>query len=138
MMKLLKSRHASAEYIGTAVSVLVVVFLIALVINVFSIINVKEKLDVCADQMVRQIQLSGEVNAGTQSLFDRITAECGGITAPRYTVDASYFSGKKIQFGTPFYVTVSAQVTLGGFGKLLPFPLTITAKAAGVSEGYWK
>ena len=64
-------------YIDTVVFILVAVIFIAFILNLFSIISAKQQLDVCADQLTRQIQLAGEVNSTTDSLFiletDRIS-----------------------------------------------------------------
>lgn len=138
MMKILRSKRGEADYITVSILVIVVVMLIALIINVFSIVVTKQKLDMCADQMTRQIQLTGEVNSDTQILFNTITEEIVGITSPHYTVDTVYLSGTKIQLGTAFSVTVTANVNLGGFGEVIRIPLTITSRAAGVSEVYHK
>ena len=117
---------------------MIAVLMIALIINLFSVITAKQKLDLCADQLTRQIQLAGEVNGNTQDLFEHITAEINGLTIPRYTVDTDYYIGRKIQLGTPFYVEMSARVTLGGFGELISIPITLVSRTAGVSEYYWK
>lgn len=138
MIKILRSKRGEADYITVSILVIVVVMLIALIINVFSIVVTKQKLDMCADQMTRQIQLTGEVNADTQTLFNTITEEIVGITSPHYTVDTVYLPGSKIQLGTAFSVTVTANMNLGGFGEVIRIPLTITSRAAGVSEVYHK
>lgn len=138
MMKILRSKRGEADYITVSILVIVVVMLIALIINVFSIVVTKQKLDMCADQMTRQIQLTGEVNSDTQNLFNIMTGEISGITSPHYMVDTVYLSGSKIQLGTAFSVTVTANVNLGGFGEIIRIPLTITSRAAGVSEVYHK
>ena len=55
-----------------------------------------------------------------------------------YSVDTSYFSGKKIQLGTPFKVKVTAKAYLGGFGAIHLFPVELVSSGAGISEEYWK
>lgn len=45
---------------------------------------------------------------------------------------------KQIQLGTPFYVELTADATLGGFGDILPVQFGISSRSAGVSERYWK
>lgn len=137
-MRYLKSKRGEADYITAAILVLVVVMLIALVINVFSVVIAKQKLDMCADQMTRQIQLVGEVNDDTEKLFSDMTAEIHGLTSPIYTVSTTYLRGTKIQLGTPFTVTVTAEVYIGGFGNFTSFPINIKSVASGVSEVYHK
>ena len=66
--KLLQSEDGDSSYISTFVYILVVV-LIAFIINIFQIITVKQKMDHCADQLVKQIQLNGGVNSDIEALF---------------------------------------------------------------------
>ena len=138
MKKILSNRRGEADYITSVILIIIVVMMIVLVINVFSVVIVKQKLDSCADQMVRQIQLSGSVNTDTQVLFDTLTGGIYGITTPQYSVDTAYLSGSKIQLGTAFTVTIKAKVTFGGFGDMIAIPFMLTSKSAGVSEVYHK
>lgn len=144
LKKLLKSEKGEATYISSVVYVFAVVVCIALILNVFSVLMTKTKLDSCADQMTKQIQLAGGTNADTQTLFAYIQSNIPSAENVRYSIDTRYKtptpSGMRsaIQLGTPFYITVSADAQLGGFWKVLPVRFTITAKGAGVSEKYWK
>ena len=113
------------------------VIFIAFILNLFSIISAKQQLDVCADQLTRQIQLAGEVNSTTNSLFDSLCGDISSVENISYTVDTTYYSGSKIQLGTPFRVTVTAKAYLGGFGDFGLFPIELVASGAGISEEYW-
>ena len=137
-MKKLLNRKGEGTYIDTVVFILVAVIFIAFILNLFSIISAKQQLDVCADQLTRQIQLAGEVNSTTDSLFDSLCGDISSVENISYTVDTTYHSGNKIQFGTPFRVTVTATAYLGGFGDFGLFPIELTASGAGISEEYWK
>ena len=44
----------------------------------------------------------------------------------------------KIQLGNEVTVTLTTTVNLGLFGEFASFPVTLTARATGVSEVYWK
>ena len=138
LKQILSSRRGEGGYISAVVFVLVAVMFIALILNLFSIISAKQQLDICADQLTRQIQLTGEVGTDTEVLFNMLKIEIGGVKNVSYKVDTTYFKGKKIQLGTPFQVTVTAQASLGGFGDIALFKLTLKSSAAGVSEEYWK
>jgi len=126
------------------VYIFIAVLILAFIINVFSIISTKQQLDHCADQMVKQIQLSGGINADTDALFNYLSGQITGATGITYTIDSTYKtpcpSGmqKAIQLGTSFYITVSGNANLGGFWKLDISRVTIVARGAGVSERYWK
>ena len=98
-MKIL-NKKGSATYIETTIFVLVAAMFIAFAINLFSIILAKQQLDMCADQLTRQIQLTGEVSPETDRLFDSLVGGIKSADNISYKVDTSYFSGKKIQLGT--------------------------------------
>ena len=66
------NKKGSATYIETTIFVLVAAMFIAFAINLFSIISAKQQLDMCADQLTRQIQLTGEVSPETDALFDSL------------------------------------------------------------------
>ena len=44
----------------------------------------------------------------------------------------------KIQLGNEVEVTLTTTVNIGLFGEFASFPVTLTAKASGTSEVYWK
>ena len=68
--RILQDERAEANYFSTMVFIFIAVLLLAFIIDLFSIISTKQELDLCADQMVKQIQLSGGVNAETEQLFN--------------------------------------------------------------------
>ena len=138
LKRLLSSRRGESSYISMVVFVLVAVMFIALILNLFSVISAKQQLDICADQLTRQIQLSGEVGADTETLFNMLKTNIGGVKNVSYQVDTTYCNGQRIQLGTPFQVTVTAEAALGGFGDIALFRITLKSSAAGVSEEYWK
>lgn len=137
-MKKILNTKGSATYIETTIFVLVTAMFIAFSINLFSIISAKQQLDMCADQLTRQIQLTGEVSPETDALFDSLTSGIKSADNISYSVDTSYFSGKKIQLSTPFKVKVTAKAYLGGFGAIHLFPIELVSSGAGISEEYWK
>lgn len=142
--RLLRNNRAEANYFSTVVFIFIAVLLLAFIIDVFSIISTKQELDHCADQLVKQIQLSGGVNSETDELFTFLTSEIQGAENITYSIDASYKqptpSGMRygIQLGTPFYITVEGRAQLGGFWNFDLVNINIVARGAGVSEHYWK
>lgn len=138
LKRILSSRRGEGSYISAVVYVLVAVMFIALILNLFSVISAKQQLDICADQLTRQIQLSGEVGTETETLFDMLKANIGSVKNVLYKVDTTYYNGRKIQLGTLFKVTVTAEASLGGFGDISIFKITLVSSAAGISEEYWK
>ena len=132
------NKKGSATYIETTIFVLVAAMFIAFAINLFSIISAKQQLDMCADQLTRQIQLTGEVSSETDALFDSLSSGIKSVENVSYSVDTTYHSGKKIQLGTPFKVKVTAKAHFGGFGSIHLFPIELVSSGAGISEEYWK
>lgn len=142
--RVLKSEQGEANYISTVVYIFAAVVILAFILNLFSIISVKQQLDHCADQMVKQIQLSGGVNSDTEKLFAYLSGEIKGAKNITYDIDSSYYyptpSGmdKAIQLGSPFYITVTGRASLGGFWNFDLAKIAVVARGAGVSERYWK
>ena len=138
MMKILKSKKGEGSYVSTAVFILIAVIFISLTLNLFAVIHAKQQLDTCADQLTRQIQLAGEVNGDTDALFNAICGNIGSVSSPEYTVSTTYLTGRKIQYGTVFTVTITADSSLGGFGDMPLFPVHLVSSGSGVSEEFWK
>lgn len=142
--RILKSEGGVADYLSAVVYVLIVVMVLSLAVNVFSVLAVKRQMDLTADQMAKQIQLAGGTNHETEELFQTLCAEMTAAENISYQVQASYYSPKPsgmthaIQIGNSFTVTIYGEAQLGGMWRLTAIQIPITAKAAGVSERYWK
>jgi len=135
--KILYSERGEADYISSVVHILVVVILVMFIINVFRIITAKQQMDMIADQIVKQIQLSGGTSTETVALFRHMSAQLSDVENLTYDVDCTS-STSKIQIGTPFYVTVTGTCYLGGIWEFDLAPIHLKAQGAGVSEHYWK
>ncbi len=142
VQKYINNDRAETSYISTVVYILVVVITLAVIMDVLAVIMTKQKLDTAADQITRQIQLSGKVDSDTTELLHYLSTDLGKATCADFDVDTDYITKEgcatAIQLGTPFYLTLTADVELGGFWELTGIPLTLQSKCAGVSERYWK
>ncbi len=144
LRKALGNDRGDANYFSTVVFIFIAVLLLAFIIDLFSIISTKQELDHCADQMVKQIQLSGGVNAETEELFRFLCSQISGAENISYSIDTTYKtptpSGmhNAIQLGTPFYITITGEAKLGGFWNFDLVRINIVSRGAGVSEHYWK
>lgn len=142
--KALKNDKGEADYFSAVVFIFIAVLLLAFIIDLFGIISAKQELDHCADQMVKQIQLSGGINSETDQLFDFLCLEIKGADHITYSIDATYKSPtpsgmrRGIQLGTPFFITIEGQAKLGGFWNFNLVRITVVARGSGVSEHYWK
>ncbi len=141
---ILKNERGDVNYFSTVVFIFIAVLLLAFILNLFSIISTKQELDHCADQMVKQIQLSGGINGETDQLFQFLCSQIEGAENISYTIDTSYKSptpsgmSRAIQLGTPFYITITGRAKLGGFWNFNLVNITVVSRGAGVSEHYWK
>ena len=129
----LKNERGEANYFSTVVFIFIAVVLLAFIIDLFGIISTKQELDHAADQMVKQIQLSGGINSETDALFDFLCSEIEGADNITYSIDATYKSptpsgmSRAIQLGTPFYITIEGDAKLGGFWNLDLVNITVVA-----------
>ena len=134
--KVLNNERGEANYFSTVVFIFIAVL--------FSIISTKQELDHAADQMVKQIQLSGGVNSETDELFEFLSSQIEGAENISYSIDATYTSPRPsgmtnaIQLGTPFFITIEGDAKLGGFWNFDLVNITVVARGSGVSEHYWK
>ena len=90
--KVLNNERGEANYFSTVVFIFIAVLLLAFIIDLFSIISTKQELDHAADQMVKQIQLSGGVNNETDELFEFLSSQIEGAENISYSIDATYTS----------------------------------------------
>ncbi|NBJ83262.1 DUF4320 family protein [bacterium 1XD42-94] len=140
----MKSENGDVNYFSTVVFIFIAVLLLAFILDLFSIISTKQELDHCADQMVKQLQLSGGINGETDQLFHFLCSQIEGAENISYSIDASYKSptpsgmSRAIQLGTPFYITITGRAKLGGFWNFSLVNITVVSRGAGVSEHYWK
>ncbi len=142
IQKRLSNDRAELNYISTVVYILVIVITLSVVIDVLAVVMTKQKLDAAADQVTRQIQLAGKVDDDTAALLNFLSTDLGKAETLSYSIDTEYITKEgcttAIQLGTPFYLVLTADVELGGFWEITGLPITLRARAAGVSERYWK
>ena len=144
LKKALGNDRAEANYFSTVVFIFIAVLLLAFIIDLFSIISTKQELDHAADQMVKQIQLSGGINGETEELFSFLCSQIEGADNISYSIDATYKAprpsgmSRAIQLGSPFYITIEGSAKLGGFWNFDLVRITVVSRGAGVSEHYWK
>lgn len=136
MRKLLRSKRAEG-YFDVVIIVLVVVMVIALIMAVAPVVSAKIQLDNFADELVREAEISGRIGSETTSRA-RVLTEKTGLN-PKI----EWSRTGKIQLNQEFSVTCTYTMDIGFGGQKLPpkfgsFPVTLTAKASGKSEVYWK
>lgn len=130
MRKLLCSKRGEG-YIDVCIIVLVVIMILALFNAAAPVMTVKMQLDNFADELVREAEISGRIGAETTARA-RVLSEKTGLS-PKI----EWSRNGKIPLNQEFTVTltVTLDIGFGGFGS---FPVTLTSKASGKSEVYWK
>jgi hypothetical protein len=130
MRKLLRSKRGEG-YIDVCIIVLVVIMILALFNAAAPVMTVKMQLDNFADELVREAEISGRIGAETTARA-RVLSEKTGLS-PKI----EWSRNGKIPLNQEFTVTltVTLDIGFGGFGS---FPVTLTSKASGKSEVYWK
>ena len=130
MRKLLRSKRGEG-YIDVCIIVLVVIMILALFTAAAPVMTAKMQLDNFADELVREAEISGRIGAETTSRA-RVLSEKTGLSP-----NIEWSRNGKIPLNQEFTVTltVTLDIGFGGFGS---FPVTLTSKASGKSEVYWK
>ncbi|WP_312158781.1 DUF4320 family protein [Oscillibacter sp.] len=131
MLKILKS-NCGEGYIDVVVLVLAVAMVLALALSVLPVFVQKQQLDTYATELVREAEIYGRVGAETTNRA-AVLSERLGIQP-----DVQWSKSGNIQLNDEVTVTVTLETDIGLFGRIGSFPITLTAKAAGKSEVYWR
>lgn len=131
MLKLLKNKRGEG-YIDVVVLVLCAMLVIALTVRVLPVYIAKNQLDAFSTELCREAEIAGRVGSET-NLRAQVLREKTGLD-PVITWSRT----GNIQLNQEFTVTLTLQADIGLFGGFGSFPVTLTAKASGKSEVYWK
>ena len=128
MKRLLKDKRGEG-FVDVCVLVLAIAMVLALVVRIAPVFVAKQNLDVFADELVRTAEINGSAtNAKAADLREQTGLD----------PNISWSDTGKIQLGNEVEVTLTTTVNIGLFGEFASFPVTLTAKASGTSEVYWK
>ena len=130
MLKLLRSKRGEG-YFDVVIVVLVVVMVLALILAAAPVVSAKIQLDNYADELVREAEIAGRIGAETSSRARILTEKTGISPAIQWSRTG------KVQLNQEFTVTCTYKMDIG-FGEFGSFPITLTSKASGKSEVYWK
>ena len=130
MIKLLQSRRGEG-YVDVIVIVLVIMLFIALAVKVFPVFIAKNQLDTFAAELVREAEIAGRVGSETTARANQLKTQIGIEPV------ISWSKTGNIQFNQEVTVTLTLQHNIGFF-NFGSFPITLTSKATGKSEVYWK
>ena len=131
IVRILRKKRGDG-YIDVAVIVLAAMLVIALAVRVLPIFIQKNQLDTFAAELIREAEIYGRVGTETTNRAN----ELGEKTGLNPTI--SWSKTGTIQLNHEVTVTLTLQRNLGLFGGFGSFPVTLTSKASGKSEVYWK
>lgn len=129
--RLLKDKRGEG-FVDVCVLVLAIAMVLALVVRIAPVFVAKQNLDVFADELVRTAEINGQVGSATNAKAADLREQTG------LDPNISWSDTGKIQLGNEVEVTLTTTVNIGLFGEFASFPVTLTAKASGTSEVYWK
>ena len=130
MVKLLQSRRGEG-YVDIIVAVLVIMLCVALAVKVFPVFIAKNQLDTFAAELVREAEIAGRTGSETTARASKLKEDIG------IDPTISWSKTGNIQLNQEVTVTLTLQYDIGFF-NFGSFPITLTSKATGKSEVYWK
>jgi hypothetical protein len=130
IMNVFKNRKGEG-YIDAVIVVFVVVLMIALATSVLPIFIKKAKLDTFADEVVRYAEIEGRIGTQTSVKINQMINDTG------LNPIAEWSTSGKIQLNNEFSLELTLETDIGFF-SFGSFPITLTSKATGRSEVYWK
>lgn len=136
MFRLLRSEKGEG-YVDVIIIVMSAMLVIAFAVRVFPVFIAKQKLDTFANQLCRTAEIAGQIGIETDNRISQLEEQTGLL--PNITWNASYITGtKRIQLNESINITLTHTVDIGLFGNIGSFPVTLTSKATGRGEVYWK
>lgn len=129
-MKILKSRRGEG-YVDIIVIVLCIMLFVALAVKVFPVFIAKNQLDTFATELIREAEIAGRVGSETTAKANQLKTQVG------IDPTISWSRTGNFQLNTEVTVTLTLRHDIGFF-NFGSFPITLTSKATGKSEVYWK
>ena len=130
MLKRLTNKRGSG-YIDVVVIVLSAILVIALATSVFPVYIAKSQLDSFTQELCREAEICGRIGSESTSREITLTERLG------INPDVEWSKIGRIQLNEEFTVTTTLEYDIG-FGAFASFPVTLTSKAIGKSEVYYK
>jgi hypothetical protein len=136
-MKTRLANRRAEGYVDIAVSVLILAFLLAFAVNIFSLLVKAQDMEYFARELCDAAASSGRIGQEVEDRYAELCEETG--LSPEYSFEAEYFdpADKTVQLGDTITCTVSMSASILGFGDNV-FPVTLTGSHSGLSRCYWK
>ena len=107
-------------------------FVVAFVLKLYPVFIHKQQLDTYATELCRVAEISGEIGEETTDKMQKMNTQMG------ISPEVTWSKTGKIQLNGTIEVKCSLPENIGLFGGFSSFPITVTGKATGQSEVYWK
>lgn len=118
-------------YVDTVVLLMAAMLVIALAMKVYPVFIIKNDLNTFVNELVRAAEIEGGVGSKTTSKAAELKVNLGIDPVVKWSRTGA------IPLNESFSLTVSQQVDIGFF-EFGSFPITLTSKAQGRSEVYYK
>jgi len=130
-VKTILKNNKGEGMIDTILIVFVVVLMMAFALSVLPVVIEKSKLDTFAEEVVRVAEIEGRIGSNTSSRINSLKATTG------LNPNIDWSTSGKIQLNEEFSLVLSHEADIGFF-SFGSFKVTLTSKATGRSEVYWK
>ena len=138
---ILRDCRGELAYIGTAVTTLIILIVLAFILNIFSFLTIKQDMEYMCEQLVETAACAGSTDGRTFERLEELCGELGfDVSCVSLSFDGSdYMPGSStlVQYGDTLSVTVTYRKQMGGFG-VLDMPVSLTCTCSGISEKYHK
>ena len=125
-------------YVETAVGVFVALLLVVFSLNVFRLYTLQSDLDLYAKQVLETACAYGTTGEAAIEREDELETALGISPDVSFAGTVYWVEGNPaVQYGETICVTAELRTDLLGFG-VLSVPVTLRAKASGLSRRYWK
>ena len=139
MATLKEDERGLSHYVGTIISLMIILAVVYCFVQLVPLIVGKVNLDHATRQLARTIELSGEAGELYEQETDQLKRELG----MDFTVTLTGVQpGGKLQLRQQFRITVTVTINLTlttpAFGDPILLPVTLQTTHTGYSEVYWK
>ena len=130
MIKCLRSKRGEG-YVDVVVVVLVIMLFVALAVHVIPAFIMKNQLDTFAVELVREFEIAGRVGSETTERANVLRENLG------IDPEIAWSRTGNVQIDEEVTLTLTLQWDIGFF-NFGSFPITLTSRATGRSEVFWK
>ena len=136
-MKKKQNNQSGEGYVDSVVSVLVFAMITVILLNLFSMITLYQKLNSVATATAEYAAANGSVGADTQAYFENLCDVYGIEASVTFAGSTIWRDSTYVQLGEEIRVSVTAQSEVLGNGEY-GMSVPLTARCATCSAKYWK